>query len=251
MQRGSIMPTAISLSELSMFNDMRKLDIISHNLANANTSGYKRDMTVSGFDQLLSQETEPFAGFRMDKSQMVPEIECVIDFSPGALHYTGNALDLAIEGDAYFELQGNQGVRYSRQGSFSIDASGRLSNGNGLVVSGEEGEILLHGGEISIERDGMLYEDGDYVGQLKLVRFSVPSALSKNGGGMLSAPSAQMAEAAIDVGVRQGYKEASNVSVMDEMVSMISTLRHFETTSRVIKGYDEMVGTAISTIAEF
>lgn len=247
------MTTAIGLSALGMINDMRQLDIISNNLANANTPGFKRDMAVTrGFDQLLSKESAPLASLlQVGQSQMEPTVERAVDFSPGALHYTGNPLDMAIEGDAYFELQGRQGVRYSRQGSFSIDAGGRLSHGNGLVVSGEEGEILLHGGEITLERDGRLYEDGDYAGQLKLVRFASPSALIKSGGGTMSAPSGQMAQPASDVGVRQGYQESSNVGVMEEMVRMISTMRHFETASRVIKGYDEMVGTAISTIAEF
>lgn len=247
------MPTAIDFSRLGMINDMHQLDVISHNLANANTPGYKRNISVTrGFDQMLSGEIAPLAGLLQTvQGQSVPQMGSAIDFSPGAFHYTGNPLDVAIEGDAFFEMQGDQKVYYSRRGEFSIDSSGRLTNGKGAVVSGEEGEILLQGGEVAIDRDGTVHEDGNYVGRLKLVRFTSTATLEKRGGGMMVAANGQMAEPATDYGVRQGYRESSNVKEIDEMVRMISTLRHFETTSRVIKGYDEMVGTAISTIAEF
>jgi len=228
------------------------LDIISHNLANAGTSGYKRDIPVAGFEQLLSGEIGSIANqLKAAQNPLVPGVARIVDFSPGALHFTGNPLDVAIEGDAYFELRGAQGVRFGRQGAFSLDAEGRLIDANGLIVSGEEGELLLHGGEVTIDQQGKVLEDGDYVGQLKLVRFASPDGLVKTGGGTLKAADGLSAEPVEDVSVRQGYQEASNVQVLDEMTRMMTTLRHFETTSRVIKGYDEMIGTAISTIAEF
>jgi flagellar basal-body rod protein FlgF len=247
------MPTAWEISALGMVNDLSQLNTISHNLANANTAGFKREIVVTqSFDRLLGGETPPLAGISQDtQAKLVPEIARKVDFSPGALQYTGNPLDVAIEGEAYFEMQRNQEVRYCRKGSFSIDASGRLSYGDGFVVSGLEGEILLLGGDATIDGQGKVYENDEYAGQLKLVRFSDPAGLVKTKGGMMTTQEGMAAEPASEYGVRQGYLEASNVRVADEMLSMMSVLRHFETTARVIKGYDEMLGTAISTIAEF
>jgi flagellar basal-body rod protein FlgF len=247
------MTTAIELSALSMINDQQQLDIISNNLANADTPGFKRDVVLThAFDQLLDRKTDsPSAQRAVGGNPLVPKIVRNTDLSPGALQYTGNPLDVAIEGDGYFELTGNQGVSYSRRGTFSIDGSGRLVDGNGLAVNGEGGEILLRGGEVTIGRDGTVKEDGEYAGRLKLVQFADSSALVKDGGGLLKAPAGSLAEPATDCGLRQGYREASNVKGADEMIGMLSVQRHFETAARVIKGYDEMVGTAISTIAVF
>lgn len=248
------MSNAMGISALGLINDMLQMDVISHNLANANTAGYKRQMTlVRSFDAELSQATGLSAanGFQSQANELVPNVRHVVDPSPGALNFTGNPLDVAIEGDAFFELADSAGVRYSRHGAFMVDRAGRLVNGEGLTVRGEEGEILLHGGEVTIDPQGKVHEDGDYAGQLKLVKFRDPTSLIRDGGGMWRAPTGMTAESAEHTGVRQGYVEASNVKAMEEMVRMITVLRHFETSANVIKGYDEMLGTAISTIAEF
>ncbi|MEE8058576.1 MAG: flagellar hook-basal body protein [Pseudomonadales bacterium] len=247
------MTTAIDLSELSMINAMRQLDTISHNLANANTAGFKRDMVVTRkFESMLDAGLQPTLDtFQIKQRQLVPEMQLRVDHAPGALRHTGNAMDLAIEGDAYFELRGDEGLRYSRLGSFSIDATGRLVNSQGLVVNAEAGDLLLSGGEVTVNRDGAVHENGEYIGKLKLMHFSDTSVLVKTGHGLMRATGQVTAQIATDSGVRQGYQEASNVRPMEEMVSMITTLRHFEATSNVIKAYDEMMSTAISTIAEF
>lgn len=248
------MTNAVVASELSLMNDMLHLDIISHNLANANTAGYKRDIVVTNnFDAVLNEAISISATDICPSRQAdpVPRVHRITDSSSGALNFTGNPLDMAIEGGAFFELMDSGKVRYSRQGAFTMDAAGRLVNSSGLVVSGEEGEILLHGGEVTIDRQGNVHEDGEYVGRLKLMTFKDLSALTKVGSGMWAAPAGAMGHTADDAQVRQGYVESSNVKTMEEMVRMVTTLRHFEATANVIKGYDEMMKTAISTIAEF
>ncbi|MBV1787733.1 flagellar hook-basal body protein [Marinobacterium sp. D7] len=243
------MSTAIAISELGMINDMRMLDVISNNLANANTEGFKRDIAVTrSFEQLLSQANG--AGPQLISDRLVPPLSVLSDHSAGVVHQSRSPLDFAIEGDGYFELSGNDGAFYSRKGAFHIDATGALVNSQGLTVSGVDGEILLQGGEVTVDRDGTIKESGEYVGQIKLVTFDSPEELERMGNGLWKA-GAQSAKPATESGVRQGYQEASNVKPMDEMVQMMETLRHFEATSQVIKGYDDIMGTAISTIAEF
>lgn len=247
------MTTAMGICQLGMINDLHQLDIIGQNLANADTAGYKRDMAViRSFDTVLSEELSLSASgmdwFR--QSEPVPRVRSLADHSPGALRHTGNPLDVAIEEEGFFELGGPDGVRYTRRGAFSLDSAGRLVAANGLAVASGDGDIMLHGGDVKIDKDGKITEDGEYAGRLKLVAFADPSALTRIGGGMWLAPAGSTARPAEDARVRQGYVESSNVAALDEMVRMIATLRHFETTANVIKGYDEMVGTAISTIAE-
>ena len=248
------MPSAVGISELSLLNDMLHLDIISNNLANANVNGFKRDMAVTrSFDAVLADAIHgpetAMSGLR--QSDAAPQVHRITDASSGALKYTGNPLDIAIEGDAYLELTNGGNVRYSRQGTFKIDAAARLVHSTGFAVSGEGGEILLQGGEVTIDREGNISENGETVGQLKLVRFKASDALTKIGRGMWTAPAGVMGEPVEGINVRQGYVESSNVDPMQEMVRMMSVMRHFETTSNVIKGYDEMMNTAISTIADF
>ena len=247
------MTTAIEISELGMINAMRQLDVVSNNLANASTTGFKRDLAVTrSFEQFLSQlenTTERQSGF--SNQQLVPEMTLQVDHSPGALQRTNNPLDFAIEGNGYFELLGKEGARYTRTGAFSVAVDGRLVNSQGLFANGVEGEILLQGGEVTVDRDGTVRENGEYAGQLKLVTFANPELLTKVGHGLWENGGGQAANPATSGGVRQAYREASNVKPMEEMVNMMTTMRQFESMSHVVKGYDEMMNTAISTIAEF
>ncbi|TQV73402.1 flagellar hook-basal body protein [Exilibacterium tricleocarpae] len=245
------MTTALQVSELALINDMQRLDILSHNLANATTAGFKREQAVTRLFGTLfdSQFNTMTAGAAV--SPWAPSVETQADHAPGALHFTGNPLDLAIEGEGFFELLGSEGASYTRRGAFTLDAAGRLVNDRGLVVNGEEGELLLRGGNVTVDRQGRVYEEGDYAGQLRVVGFNDAGALQRRSGGLWVPAAGQRAQPLEAVAIRQGYAEASNVNVMEEMVAMMTTLRHFETTSKVLKGYDDMIGSAISTIAEF
>ncbi len=247
------MTTAIELAEIGMINDMQLLNAISHNLANANTPGYKRDIAVStAFESLLGTGiSAQLSGLGTGGRQLVPDVELLVDHAGGTLQHTGNPLDLAIEGAAYFEVLTESGPRYSRSGEFGVDSTGRLVSNHGFPVAGAEGDILLGGGDVVVHRDGSIFEDGNYAGQLKLVSFDSPGVLAKEGRGLMRAVEGAVAQIDDNGGIRQGYRETSNVDAMQEMVLLMSTLRHFEMTSRVLKGYDDMVNTAISTIADF
>lgn len=247
------MTTALEISELAMINDMRLLDVVSHNLANANTAGFKRDIAVStGFEDALNSQLINLSGSngRGDR-QLVPTLQLLVDHSSGAMKHTDNPLDLVIEGDAFFELTHSEGALYSRQGSFSVGSDGRLESLDGMVVNGLEGEILLTGNEVTVDSDGSVYEAGEFAGTLKLVSFENVENLRKMGNGLYASNDSAVIRPEHDSSVRQGFRETSNVNAMEEMVQMMTTLRHFETTSKVLKGYDDMIGTAISTIAEF
>jgi flagellar basal-body rod protein FlgF len=244
------MTDAVALSELGMINDLKLLDMISQNLANANTNGYKRSLPIA--DISVTQFESVLADFAAGVRQQVPIIADHVDGSQGALKFTGNPLDLAIEGAGFFELETSDGVRYTRRGAFALDVNGRLATADGHIVNGLNGEIRLSGtAEPKIDAQGRIWEGENMTAQLKLVRFEDATPLQRVNGGLYVFNGKAASEMSVTGGVRQGHLEASNVTVMDEMVRMITTTRHFETTQKVITGYDEMIGEAISTIAEF
>ncbi len=246
------MSDAFAISELSMINDMRRLDLISHNLANALTGGYKRDIAVSrSFAAALESGLAGFAAVDALSDNTVPTLSAVTDYSQGAFRNTGNALDVAIEGDGFFELNAGGRMLYTRQGSFHLDGLGRLLAPGDLPVNGLAGEIRLGADDPRIDKRGMIWIDDEAVAQLKLVRFSDPSALVRAAGGGYRIAGAARPQSLTSPALRQGFVETSNVEVTDEMIRMMTTVRHFEATQQVIRGYDEMLGTAIETIAEF
>lgn len=253
------MTNAMTLSALGMINDIRQMDIISQNIANANTNGYKRDLPVSGSNAFPDELASVLLGMTqgsmplqtLQNSLPLPRVQSVLDGSQGALRFTGNPLDVAIEGDGFFELSTAEGTRFTRHGAFKLDVGGRLVTANGDIVNGVGGEIRLLNGSPKIDKQGRLFDGEDMVGQLKIVRFDDMTKLHRLGGGLYRSDAAAEPVVSAYQGVRQGHLEASNVDAMEEMVRMIETSRHFEMSQKVITGYDEMIGQAISTIAEF
>jgi flagellar basal-body rod protein FlgG len=238
------MPSAISVAARVMADDMFRLDVISQNLANAQTTAYKKELVAA----------RPFAEHLEAGGQRIPvslpALASVLDLRQGALSRTGNALDLAIDGEGFFEIAGRDGPLYTRQGSFRLDASGRLVSPSGLPVSGASGEIRLTSASPVVDRLGRVLEGDRVVDQLKIVRFASSDALTPLGGGLYRADG--QGEAALDaLQVRQGFVEASNVQSLPEMVRMIELMRRFETTQKVVQSYDGMLGTAIGKLGEF
>jgi flagellar basal-body rod protein FlgG len=238
----------------SMSNDMQRLATISHNLANATTPGFKRDIALHGRFALTLEEFDPAGGPRTDVPRADDDALSKIDQQAGALRFTGNPFDLALEGPGYFEVAGAEGPLYTRQGDFHLDARGRLVNAGGMPVMGTAGEIYLLGGETKIERDGRILEDGRQVAQLRIVDFEQPDALLKAGNGLYAALSAQgpkdVAALEREPQLRQAHLESSNVVSVSEMVLLIETIRHFESQQKLIVGYDELLERVIRTLGE-
>ena len=239
------MGSALTITEASMINGMRHLDIISHNLANADTAGFKRELAV----------TRPFSSFfeaGVDASRSeYPGITKATDFTLGASRHTGNPLDLVIEGDGYFVVESPQGTGYTRQGNFTLDGAGYLVTTKGYRVVGEGGTIRLTSDQPRIDKEGVIREKGERVDRLKIARFSDSRQLQKLGGGLYGAGAAvPLAETAMGPGLRQGFLETSNVNGMNEMVDLIATMRQLEGSQKVIQGYSEMLDLAIQTIAD-
>ena len=254
----------VSLKALQ--NDSAAMDRIGANLANLPTPGYRREMALQapilGSDGLSGAPA--FAGAIDRQRRQVQAVAggAIADVTPpasvirfdtrhGTLKTTDAPLDVALLGNGFFEIETEHGPAYTRNGQFHIDARGTLVTGQGQVVSGRGGPIVLTPGPVTIDAAGQVIQNGRPVGQLKVVDVEAPDSLQHLGGSLYTATTPARVMADADVQVRQGALENSNVDHMTEMVQMVQTMRHFETMTRVLQSYDDMVGTAITKLGSF
>ena len=209
---------------LGMRARQRTLEALANNIANASTTGFKAERLVySAFEA-----ERKAAG---DRQNIVAGVSTSsgTNFSAGTIQQTGRSLDIAIEGDAFLQIQTPRGVRYTRAGNLSLDANGQLVTKNGDLVVGERGAITVPKGEISIGADGSLGVGKRVFEKLKLVRFENPAAaLTKEGDALFIATGAEAPQENVNSRVIQGALESSNVNSITEMVAMINNSREFE-----------------------
>ncbi|MBI4776589.1 MAG: flagellar hook-basal body protein [Deltaproteobacteria bacterium] len=260
------MDRSIAALTAGLLSELKKLDTTSNNLANLNTPGFVRDETFSNWMsvfQLNARINPNPAGSDALRLQTLLEnrnqdgtlVEAMPIMEPAALEHTGDPLDVAIKGDGFFVLRNGDQEIYTRRGRFSIDGEGNLLSTDGLPVMGADGPIRIPNGggaqpnELTIEPDGAIFNGGQQVGQLKVVRMPEEGRLSKVGDTAFTmGTDVQPAPAGEKMQVVQGYLERSNVSVVKEMTDMISSMRSFETYQKVVQMVDELKGKFIQTV---
>jgi len=223
---------------------MKRLDVLSNNLANVNTPGFKKDRMT--FESLLMASTSAANG----DQPVLANNTFFTDFSAGPVKQTGNTLDLALEGDGFFVVNTPQGPAYTRQGTFQRDSSGKLVTRDGYEVAGS-GALVLNGSKVEIDAKGVVQVDGAQVGTLQVVDFPKPYALQKIGDGLFVPADPQVVPQPVaKSAVRQGFLEESNVNVVMEMAQLIETNRFFETCQKVVQGYDNVAAKAANEIGK-
>jgi flagellar basal-body rod protein FlgF len=215
-----------------------QLEVVSQNLANANTAGFKKD-GISFKEYLMPQEA---AGPGPDGRAMTSLSQYKTDFSNGIAVKTVNPLDIALEGAGFIALEGNL---YTRRGDLKRSADGYLASFNGTKVLGGKGPIKLPEGNIDIDEKGVISMNGDIVDTIRIVDFTKKDGVEKAGDSIFSTNEKAVPSQA---SVRQGYVEASNVEPVKEMVRMIETLREFETYQKAIQMFDEATAKVTSEI---
>lgn len=248
-----------------------RLDTIANNLANVNTTGFKKDRQV--FSEYLTSfekqndviqvprvpaSIESFYDMQGGDTAYVNPAGTYTNFEQGALRSTGSPLDVAIEGKGFFEVSAPQGLRFTRSGSFQIDAAGRLVTKEGFPVlrEGQGGPaqriIQTSSRNLTISKGGEIFDGGNNIGKLAVSTFAVDDDLQKVGGslyglkgnavsGPVPAPEAKLA---------QGFLEGSNVNVVEEMTDMITANRVFEAAQQAIKATDQMDDKLINTVGK-
>ena len=238
----------------------KRLQLISNNLANANTVGYKMDNGTFRVLGSAENENPTFEEPPELNTSNAPlfwiQFDTYTDYSGGSLRKTGNDLDLALIGDGFFCVQTPDGVAYTRKGSFTLDADGTLVTQDGWPVLGDGGEIKVDGQEnpqihkrFSVDEEGNISVDGSEVGSLRIVDFPKPYSLKKIGNTLFQPIASATGEAkAEDVQVSQGFVELSNVDAVKMMTEMIEVLRGYESYQKVIRSADEANSKAINDV---
>ncbi len=228
-------------------------DAIAQNLANASTTGYKQDIPqFQSFADSLVHRMGGGGGTVGSIGRGASLQALATDFESGAMEKTGNPLDVALTGDACLSVQTGQGVRLSRDGALTRNPQGLLSqvSGGGIVLgqTGKPIRIPEEAGSITISPNGQLAVDGKAIGQIRLSGVSGTSGAVKTGDNQFTESAARPASAGS--GVRQGYLESSNVSVVKEMVAMISCMRAYETNQKMVQAQDDLTNKAVNDIAK-
>lgn len=236
----------------------RELDTVANNIANLNTTGFKKDSTV--FNEFLSPTAREARFGTSDQAvRFVHDRATWHDFSQGPLQRTGAPLDVAIDGDAFLVVQTPRGERYSRSGSLQINAQGQLVTINGAVVQGENGPIVLQPTDrnIAISADGRLTvaEGGESKtesqrGQIRLVSFAKRHLLEKDESNNFRAPDGVTAQPATNAKLVQGAIEKSNVNGVLEMTRMIEITRTYSHIANLLQQHGDLRRTAIERLAE-
>lgn len=243
------MTEIVSVTQAGMLADVERMRAVSQNLANVSTLGYKREIVVMRpFVDMVDSFNE--SGTRAAGATVAPTLSAVTDHSPGSLKFTGNPLDVSVEGDVFFVVRSDAGEAFTRQGNFRLDSSGRLVTSSGATVLGTGGEIRLTTPNPRINQDGSVWEGATQVATLRLARVADPTQLQRVGSGLYVETMRTHVSNAADAHVRQGYVEAANTVAMDEMIHMIETVRHFEASQRLLRGYDDMLDRALSLLGD-
>ena len=232
--------------------------MITNNIANMDTTGYKADSLISRSfeDMLLQRVGDPFT--RVGEGQVgnlntgVHIDEVITSFEEGSLEPTDRPGDMAITGDGFFTVSTTAGERYTRNGSFFAgQGDGYLVTGDGNRVSGTNGFIKVTSPNFIVDEKGnVLNADGTSAGTLKIVSFADLSGLRKVGNGLFINEANQAVQAADNASVRQGYLESSNTDITSEMLDMMSASRTYETSQRMVKMIDETLNRAVNDIGK-
>ena len=257
------MMRALFTSATGMMAQQLNMDVISNNLANVNTVGYKDSR--ADFQDLLYQQIQPAGsvvaqgvesptGLQVGLGVRPASTETM--FSEGQLENTGNPTDVAIQGNGFFSvLLPNGTTGYSRDGSFKMNSQGQLVNSSGYALQPEI-VIPADAESVSIGTDGTVSvlrgtsTTATTVGQISLTQFVNPAGLTSIGGNVFQATAASGAAQTGIAGqngfgtLSQGNLEMSNVQIVQEMVNMIIAQRAYEVNSKAIQASDDMLNTA-------
>ncbi len=211
------------------------LEVVANNLANVNTDGYRGAQPT--FHSMLTANRFPARAATGQVAQPFNILGSTqLDLSSGNLRETGNALDLALEGNGFFAVQTRAGTLYTRNGSFQSSSTGQLITAGGDAVLGEQGPITLPAGRISISTDGTISVEGAVAGKLRVVELAPGASITPVGDSLYAAGEGGM-QPSTTSRVRQAMLESSNVNPVASVVQLISVQRQAEMMQRALSVY--------------
>ena len=254
------MMRSLWIAKTGMEAQQTQLDAIAHNLANTGTNGYKRGHAV--FEDLMYQNLRQVGAASSEQTQLPTGLQMGLgtravgmarNFSQGNLQSTGNALDVAIKGHGFFQVQMPDGTSaYTRDGSFQLNAQGQIVTQNGYLVqpgitvpAAAQAVTISADGTVSVTLQGQTTPQA--LGQLQLAAFVNPAGLAPRGEHLSTetaatgTPSTAAPQSGGLGSLSQSFVETSNVNVVEELVQMIQTQRAYEINSKAIQTSDQML----------
>lgn len=271
-----------------MLNEQHRMDVLANNLANSTTNGFKKEGTTSqAFDTVLAYKIKdlsepgnlprPLARNRaVDENELnnpnnedylerrvrrtglnlgVKIGENYVDYSEGPIKETGNQFDLAISDRGFFAVEytnkaGETSTKYTRDGNFTMDLQGNLVTQDGDFVLDENGRHIRMETElpVSIDRNGNITQDGAFVATIGLTDFEDYNYLERFGENYFQPIEGAVETEEVESQIYAGYLEMSNISVVTEMVNMITLQRQYESNQKVITTYDDTLDQAVSQL---
>ena len=226
----------------------RSIDVIANNIANASTPGFKRE--TAKFEEYVTMVAPSEGQTGPQAVSFVKDAGVSRDLSQGNIQNTGAAFDFAINGNGYFVVQTPQGMRYTRDGHFSLDANGNIVNSDGYALQGDGGAITITptDGDIQIGRDGTISGKTGQIGKLQIVDFADERALVKQGSNLYSTSQAPTTATGVSIG--QGMLEASNVQPVLEISHMLEVMRAYQATASLSQSQEDMIRKAINELGQ-
>ncbi len=236
----------------------RELDVVSNNVANLNTTGYKSDNSAFSEYLMPGARAEQFAS-PDQRLSFVQDRATWHDFRQGPIQQTGSPFDVAIDGEGFLVVQTPRGERYTRNGALQLNNNGELVTSAGDRVLGEGGPIILQptdrdivvtpDGTIRV-REGLSLNSDSTRGKLQIVNFANPQSLQKDGTSMFAAPAGIQSQPDQNSRIVQGAIEKSNVRAVVEMARMIQVTRNYTEVANMIQQQSDLRRTAIQQLAE-
>jgi len=222
---------------------MQSLDLLANNLANTATSGFKRDQEFYSLFS-TSEADGPASSLPVIERQWT-------DFSQGTLTATGNSMDVALNGKGFFVVNGPTGPLYTRNGNLKETATGELTVADGFPLQNVDGQTisLSPGKPFEISTDGTVHQNGQALGQIKVVDFANTSSLVKVGSTCFRNTDAQVKPAAVATEVQQGKLEGSNVPVAEAAMQLVGVMRQFEMLQKAVGISNDMDTKSIQEVA--
>lgn len=233
----------------------KRLEVLSNNIANVNTTGFKEDKVFrlpSQSKSLWDNIPEKFQkNISIDMISSLP-VGSFTNFNQGQLKQTGNVLDIALEGEGFFTIQTPKGIQYTRKGNFALNQDGTVVTQDGFTVLGKSGgAIQISGHQVSVDSAGVILVDGSEIDSFNIVDFPDKKILLKVGDSLYSPINDDnqgvQAENAV---LHQGFIESSNVDPVKVMTEMINVMRGYESYQKVLMSMNDITSKTINEVGK-
>jgi len=241
-----------------LYNEQKRLEVIANNIANSATTGYKQEgVTSQTFDDVLAIKVKDYSVKTSEAIGTMPlgvKIgEVFTNYGQGSIRVTSNTYDLALDGSGFFKMRvtdtaGNDHIRYTRAGNFTITVDGYVTDADGNHLQGESGDLIVPtDAEIVFDKDGSVFANGELVDKVVMTDFEDYNYLKKFADTMYE-PVDGATEIEASSALLQGCLEQSNVNVVKEMTQMIAITRAYEANQKIVQTMDSTLDQAVNSV---